>query len=420
MTAEKERGSGSGGRRSLIFVLGLAAAALFFFLGWLAGRRWPPRGLPRRPAAAGPVKAEREEISRLPSREQLETIAGLCAGYLLPAGSAFTQCWEELRDGELCWWRLVLKGRCRKAAAGTGAAALRSRLRRDYPGLVMLFAPASERAAGSLLLLAGERVVLIAELLCPRFSEPRSSSRKRPQLALIIDDMGRNLESARQLAAVPLPLTFAVFPRLPQSRCVAEFLRSQRRDIILHLPMEPKGWPRVKPGPGALFMRMDAAGFSRVLEADLAALPGIIGVNNHMGSRLTEDPAKMALLMKKLKGTGLFFIDSRTIADSVAFRAAQRAGIPALARDVFLDNRADEHYILGQFRTLLEVARVRGHALGIGHPYPETVRALARFPEMAAQAGVAIVSLKELVREQAGAIREQAAGGLKGIRAAGR
>jgi polysaccharide deacetylase 2 family uncharacterized protein YibQ len=314
----------------------------------------------------------------------------------------FEREWDEVREGAVTWQRLTLKGRGEAILDFSGLAEFRTRLGRNYPGLIALWALAPRNQGCTLLLLAGERVVLTAELWLPASENRPVSSPQRPRLAVIIDDMGRGLGIARQLAALPLPLTFAVFPRVSHSRRVAAYLRSQQREIMLHLPMEPRGWPQVKPGPGALFLEMDKDQFAQVLEEDLQTLPGIIGVNNHMGSRLTEDVAKMRILMAHLQGRGLFFIDSRTIADSVAWQVAREAGIPTLMRDVFLDNEANEKYILGQFRVLLEVASVRSYALGIGHPYPETVKALAKLPEMAEKAGVEIVPVRELIRERAG------------------
>ena len=130
---------------------------------------------------------------------------------------------------------------------------------------------------------------------------------------------------------------------------------------------------------------------------DLEFLLGIIGVNNHMGSRLTADPQKMTQVMDVLKGRGLFFLDSRTIASSVAYRQAQTAGIPALQRDVFLDNERNVVKIIEQFRVLIEIARIKKSAIGIGHPYPETLKALSRFPQIAESDGIEMVAVRKLL-----------------------
>jgi polysaccharide deacetylase 2 family uncharacterized protein YibQ len=116
-----------------------------------------------------------------------------------------------------------------------------------------------------------------------------------------------------------------------------------------------------------------------------------------MGSRLTTNPEKMNQVMAVLKGRGLFFLDSRTIAHSVAYKSAVTYGIPALQRDVFLDNERDVAKIIEQFRLLIEIARVKNRAIGIGHPYPETLDALGRFAGIAESAGVKIVAVRKFL-----------------------
>ncbi len=220
---------------------------------------------------------------------------------------------------------------------------------------------------------------------------------RRPRVAIIIDDMGMNLPIARQFAALPQPLTFSVFPYAPHAREVATLLQSRGRQIMLHVPMEPHGYPDVDPGPGALFVRMGGPQLLRQFRADLEQVPGIVGLNNHMGSRLTEDRRAMAVLMRYLQGRNLFFIDSRTSAATVAYEEAVRFGVPAGKRDVFLDNIKNEQYILRQMEKLLEIALENRSAIGIGHPYPETVAALRRLSALKKVSRVEIVPVSELV-----------------------
>jgi polysaccharide deacetylase 2 family uncharacterized protein YibQ len=248
------------------------------------------------------------------------------------------------------------------------------------------------------LILDGDKVVVVGRSVVESENLALKPDSTRPHLAIVIDDLGRSLASAAEFVALPLPLTFAVFPLLENSLAVAAYLVEHQRDIMLHAPMEPRGYPAVNPGPGALFSSMDDDELNAVFVKDLQFLPAIVGVNNHMGSRLTANSQKMIQVMKILKGRNLFFLDSRTSADSVAYKSAVDAGIPALQRDVFLDNVQDVEHIIEQFRALIEVAKVKGSSIGIGHPYPETVTALGFLPEMASQAGVEIVALRELAR----------------------
>ena len=224
----------------------------------------------------------------------------------------------------------------------------------------------------------------------------------RPQLAIVIDDFGQSLESAENFASLPISLTFAVFPKLYNSRKVARYFIDRQCDIMLHMPMEPCNYPAQNPGPDALLSCMSEGQMRRVFVECLESLPGIIGVNNHMGSYLTADSQKMAQVMDILKSRNLFFLDSRTIASSVAYKSAIAAGIPALQRDVFFDNVRDVDEIVEQFETLIEIARVKRSAIGIGHPYPETLKALALLPKIAESAGVEIVAIRKLLNGDSG------------------
>jgi len=387
-------------RRLVGLVLpGLVVAALFFLLGWLAAGKGRLKPAAR---VATPALAPLHSPSEAPvSRARLARVAAELARRLsavLPPEETVSERWEMVRDGDGAWNRVRLTGRYRdlKPFFRTGLEEFRQAHRPEgHFDCLAALDPVSR--VFTLLLLSGRRVVLIAEL-APLAPPPDAMEiGGGPQIAIIIDDMGRSLAVARELAAIDLPLTFAVFPHLPTSHRVAALLLRRSRDVMLHLPMEPRNWPQQDPGPGALYCRMDESEFLRVLEADLKAVPGIVGVNNHMGSRLTEDAAKMKLVMQALAGTGLFFIDSRTINDSVAGREAAAAGIPVLQRDVFLDNRPVEKAILDQFRVLIEVARSRGYAVGIGHPYPETVAALKKIGALAAGAGGEMVTVRKLV-----------------------
>jgi polysaccharide deacetylase 2 family uncharacterized protein YibQ len=218
-----------------------------------------------------------------------------------------------------------------------------------------------------------------------------------PQIAIIIDDMGMSLPIARQFVQLSVPLTFSIFPYAPYAREVARLFQDAGQQVMLHVPMQPHGYPDVDPGPGALLDSMDDQLLLSCFNRELAAVPGIVGINNHMGSRLTENRHIMALFMHCLHDKPLFFIDSRTTAATVAFDEAVKAGIPAGQRDVFLDNVKDEQYILAQIKKLVSIARIKKTAVGIGHPYPETVAALHHLKRMAQNARVELVLVGKLV-----------------------
>jgi polysaccharide deacetylase 2 family uncharacterized protein YibQ len=201
--------------------------------------------------------------------------------------------------------------------------------------------------------------------------------------AIVIDDLGQNLEAARKLLALPYCLTFSVLPHLRASAETAREAHSAGREVMLHLPMEPEAPSRALPGEGEIRVGMTSSEIEHILQSDLASVPQAVGVNNHMGSRATADPRLMAAVMRSLAGHHLFFVDSRTTAASVAFETARRQGLPAFYRSVFLDDTKSVSYTLGQLRQFRRVLEDQGAALAIGHPYPTTIAALAKFlPEL--------------------------------------
>lgn len=216
------------------------------------------------------------------------------------------------------------------------------------------------------------------------------------RVALVIDDMGNNLLAARDLLSLPFPVALAVMPFRPYSREVAESAHQRNREVLLHLPMEAQSG--ADHGEVELLRVSDSADqVAAIVERSLASVPHVTGVNNHMGSRFTEDPERMRVLLERLRQRNLFFLDSVTTPRSVGRSVALALGVPYVARAVFLDDSADEAAIRGQLGNLLAAAKRDGQAVGIGHPYPETLTVLHGFAEMAKEAGVDIVPLSQLV-----------------------
>lgn len=218
-----------------------------------------------------------------------------------------------------------------------------------------------------------------------------------PRIAIVIDDMGWELPIARDFFALDHPLSFAVLPQAPYQLKIAEAARQHKRDLLLHLPMEPHGYPQVNPGPNALLSDMNSHQMVKLVRAALQALPQVVGVNNHMGSSLTENPQAMRVVMRELKRHDLFFLDSRTSADSRAYQIAREMGIPTAKRHVFLDNNVQQAHISAQLQRLAKMASQQGTAIGIGHPYPETLRALKHTLPILRRAGIRIVPISRLV-----------------------
>lgn len=219
----------------------------------------------------------------------------------------------------------------------------------------------------------------------------------RPALVLVIDDLGQRLDPAEFLAALPFPVTLAIWPRSPAAAQTAALAMHRRLDSLVHLPMEalprPGGF-RPRPGAGALRVDMGLQAMRAALEEDLKALPTAVGLNNHMGSAFTGDAAACSRLCSLLAGRGLFVLDSVTQADSFLEREARATGLISASRAVFLDTRRDVAAISAALDAAARKAREKGFAVAIGHPYPETLRALRGWQDTA---GVAVVPLRRLI-----------------------
>ena len=196
------------------------------------------------------------------------------------------------------------------------------------------------------------------------------------RVALVIDDLGTSVDELHPLEGLGVPVTYSVLPYGDQTPEVVSELRQRRAEILLHLPMEPRNGE--DPGPGALLQGMsDEELKEKTLEA-LRAVPGAVGVNNHMGSKLSEEEGPMTAVLRVLAARGLFFLDSRTSAQTVGYKVARELGVPAAERQVFLDGDPTPEAIEAQFQRLLALARTHGSAIAIGHPHPETLAALER------------------------------------------
>lgn len=221
------------------------------------------------------------------------------------------------------------------------------------------------------------------------------------QVAIIIDDIGYDLVPVKELLKVNADITYSVLPFLIHSREAAEMLHKANKEILLHLPMEPVSYPREKPGSGALFTDMNNEELVFQLEKDIDAVPYIAGINNHMGSKFMEDKEKLTLIFGKLKKKNLFFIDSRTAANSEAFAAAQKVGLQIAARKIFLDNNRDYNEI---YNNLINITNNNGDVsplIVIGHPHPETIRAIKEATRVLREKGVLIVPVSQVIKAKA-------------------
>ncbi len=235
-------------------------------------------------------------------------------------------------------------------------------------------------------------LVLFA-LVPPVAAEP---GRAVPAIAIIIDDLGDRLAAGERALNLRGPLTYSILPRTPHAARLARLAHARGKEVMLHLPMQAERGNRL--GPGGLTLDMDRAAFSRTVMANLESVPHAAGVNNHMGSLLTRHAVPMTWLMEELKQRGrLYFVDSRTTPGTIAGREAESQGVPTLTRDIFLDAIQTRAFVTRQFDRLIEQARLNGWAVGIGHPYPETLEVLEEVLPRLRERGVELVPVSTLI-----------------------
>ena len=212
----------------------------------------------------------------------------------------------------------------------------------------------------------------------PDFNE--TGNNMRSKVVIIVDDIGLNKESIDSLLDISTRLNFAILPNLPYSEYAASRANNRGWDVLLHLPMEPKissGYTGINAGEGALLTGLSKNDIIKLLDNNIKSVPYIKGVNNHMGSKFTENKELMDIVLEDLKQKGLFYIDSRTTPNTVGYEQAKILGVKTAQRDVFLDeNKASEELIEGRLNDLIKKSRKNGVAIGICHPYPNTIKVL--------------------------------------------
>ncbi len=214
-----------------------------------------------------------------------------------------------------------------------------------------------------------------------RFTAPTSIAvvqpSARPKIAIILDDIGLDPQAAVDAFALPGPVTYSILPYAQDIEWIALQAARREGDIMLHLPMQPKR-KSDDPGPNALRGDMSGTEFLRALEWNLTRFDGYVGVNNHMGSKLTANSAAMRTVLAYLAERDLFFIDSKTTNASVAQQIGAQLGADVIARDIFLDpTPGDADEVRRQLRLVEEIALKTGYVVAIGHPRPETLSVLA-------------------------------------------
>ena len=222
---------------------------------------------------------------------------------------------------------------------------------------------------------------------------------QRPAIAVVIDDLGLNRHSTAAINRLKGPLSLAFLPYAGALDQQTRAAHDAGHELLLHVPMEPVG--REWPGPNALVTSLSPDELVSRLRHHLRSFRGFVGINNHMGSLFTADRARMRLVMAELRQRDLLFLDSRTSAASVAANEATHQGVPAISRDVFLDNEIDLNYVRRQLATAERVARRNGVAVAMGHPHDATLEALRGWLPTLEERGFVLIPVSAAVARKA-------------------
>ena len=227
----------------------------------------------------------------------------------------------------------------------------------------------------------------------------RSLERRAGTIAIVIDDFGYTSQRlVQRFCELPFPLTLAVLPNEGEADEISEKVLAAGHEVMVHLPMEPDGYPENDPGSGAVMVAHDGDEIRWRVRRAIGAIPGATGLNNHMGSRAIADPRVMRLVMKELLRHSLFFLDSRTTPQSVGMKMALEMGVPVIQRDLFIDALEEVTSVEENLWELAELAARNGQAIGVGHVRQQTLSALEYVLPRLERRGFRFVSVSQLVR----------------------
>ncbi|WP_312561731.1 divergent polysaccharide deacetylase family protein [Anaerospora sp.] len=253
-----------------------------------------------------------------------------------------------------------------------------------------------DRLEGDPVTMITDRIYVAKEQAVPE-RKSQAAGGESGKLAIVLDDFGYNYDPIDALAAIDRPLTFAILPYHPFSQIAASKALASNHQVMLHLPMEPMSTTEQQEKT-AITVGMSDSEIQQIVTSALQNIPGLIGVNNHQGSKATADKRVMRNVLTVLKTKNLFFIDSRTNGQSVAAQTAREMNIPTSENELFLDNNNDVEAIKQQLRTAGHIALRDGTALVIGHARPNTAIALREMiPELEAD-GVRLIFASDLVK----------------------
>lgn len=378
-----------------------AALAVGAYLSKPASRREPVRSVrPSPPVPTPAVKPSPEPTWRtVDLAREAEAVRSSALRALPPDTRVRGETQRTRTDGEARWtwmrYRITL-------APGQNVKAVLGRMVQEVEqggGVLLGSRPeGSGQVAEFGIEYRGRLLPVLRVSLIP--SEP-SSPLLRPRVAFLLDDAGGRPEELDRALQIGRPVALAILPGLPYSTELARRASEAGLEVLLHLPMEPLDPGKARAmGPGGVYGEMSEEEIARVVRSNLDQLPGVVGINNHMGSRGTSDPRVMRAVLGVVRERGLFFVDSRTSPGSVAEQVAEDLKVPIVVRSVFLDNDPAPEAIRRELGRLVVLARRRGSALAIGHiNRPHTAEVLREMVREIEGEGVEIVPVRALVRK---------------------
>lgn len=216
-------------------------------------------------------------------------------------------------------------------------------------------------------LAAAGQIASISKPAAQLIKDEGRQSAKGKKLAVIIDDLGNGMQGTEEIMALPVKVTVAVMPFLPTTEADARKAHEVGHDVLIHLPLEPKQGPTRWLGPGAILTKMSDEEVRKKVEAAIDNVPYAIGINNHMGSKVTGDERVMSIILDVCRERGLFFVDSRTNYRSIIFKLCKQKGMPQIKNDIFLDDVHTEAHISRQMDKVAEQVHAEGKCVTIGH-----------------------------------------------------
>ncbi len=230
-----------------------------------------------------------------------------------------------------------------------------------------------------------------------RYQIPSVEVSKQGKIAVIMDDMGGSLTAVRELLRLKIVITPSILPGTGRAIPATSLLQQGGREYMIHMPMQPRSYPRTNPGANALLLGQSEDKTRSLVRYYMKEVPGAVGGNNHMGSRYTEDSGAMRIVLDELKRHDFFFIDSRTIGDSVAFTEARKMGLKTATRNIFLDNKDDVADIRQQIHKMVALAGKKREVIAICHPHKETLEAFRLEQDWLRKQPVEFVAASKLV-----------------------